>query len=256
MTRRSWLLSSVALLASLPAFASDMKLTGVGALGVVTGGGGGGCTTASFVQAATGSNNSNNTGVTTGSITSTSGNSFIVCVTFDNTNTPTCTLSDSKSNTYSTAVSKATDGRHGQSVQMFRCFAGTGGASHTFTASFSATTSFVRVAACEISNMPGTSSVGNNGSRTDDAGTAIDITDVGIAVTTNQYVLGFCMEDSGGTSTVTAAGLGTLRVTVSAGNYVLSVVDFVAASNSTVQAQFTSTAANDFLGQVAAFTTC
>lgn len=85
-----------------------------------------------------GSGASSSNTVTTASGTSTvSGSTFLIFVAWDN-GVNVSTISDSKSNTYTALGTEQLDGVGGRS-RVYRCINGTGGTSHTATATFSGT---------------------------------------------------------------------------------------------------------------------
>lgn len=74
---------------------------------------------------------------TTDSATTPTNATFIVCVTWQDNQTPAPTITDSKGNTYTQQGTTAvpSGGTVSEYCAIFRCNNGTGGASHTFTAS-------------------------------------------------------------------------------------------------------------------------
>src|SRR5262245_20387688 len=80
------------------------------------------------------------TSFTTSGVTTKTGNAFIVGVTWSNEFPCPCTvtITDSKGNTYSPAMSKQNSSGSSLRMQIFYVTNAVGGSSHTFTATFSA----------------------------------------------------------------------------------------------------------------------
>lgn len=137
----------------------------------------------------------------------TAGNNLWVVGHGDNAITPTLTVSDSLSNTYSASLNTITDTDNSNKLdhwQCQNCLSGT----PTVTIAFSSTTTFRAILICEISGVINSTPAGNNGQHQLDVGTGTDAISSGTATNaTTAFVLGMSARD-GGTAGAPVIGTG------------------------------------------------
>lgn len=135
-----------------------------------------------LAQYATGTGSSAATGASTGSLTTTTGSTFLILCAGYGASVPTISVSDNKSNTYTPLMAnvRASDGT---TMRAFLCAGGNGGSGHTFSMSTTATASnYCAIIAVEIKGSTGVL----DGSVVSATGTTATLSS-GNITTTNAY---------------------------------------------------------------------
>lgn len=162
---------------------------------------------AANVQASNGNSNVSASTVVTTGITTTAGNFAIIGVAWDDGTARTCTVGDNKGNGSATAwaAGKIKDTRNNQGMEIFYLQLTSGGASHTFTATFSAAVPSSRIVVHECSGIATSTPEDKNASNIAGNGTSGTTGSV-TPTTSGQYLFAQFNNDSGTTTDTFSAG--------------------------------------------------
>jgi len=209
--------------------------------------------TPAFVQSAVAARTSSGGALATPARTTTTGNLFVVAVSWDDGTGTTVTVTDNKGNAYASATSKQLDTRHNQALQVFYATNGLGGANHTFTATPSRTATSMRLVVHEVSGVSGSNALDGAAVVNDEAGVQVSVGPV-TTTTNGDYIFAVAMNDSGNTSFAPTIGNGfTERATAAPAKSEMQTQDTIKATAGSIAATWTMSRTNDAMAQQVAF---
>ncbi len=197
-----------------------------------------------------GADGSSNSLVTT-AFQATTGDLLIATVTWDNGSGATASISDSVgTNTWSTAVTKQTDGRHTQSMQTFYAKNINGSASMTVTFNLSVNATFRKIIVVDVANIDTSSPLDQTNHIENESGAPVS---VGPVTTTanGEFIFGAVTDDSGSNTIASDAPFGPIGTATTTTS--MQAQGYVQPALGSISSTWTFSGTNDALAQIATF---